>query len=1110
LILFGLLTLGAGDIPRYSAQVASWPASRGADAFKRADASCYVVKREGFYTMRCGCEGPFAHALKTLLPRYKRRFPGAFLANCDLEAYRQRGSGVHSPDTKVNKQKKHRYALQILSYPLGKRSLLGKSEPAKGCYRVIRENFEAIRCGCYESYREAADRLDAAKKLYGSAFVTYCDEEAYAKSMGEEKRKNVMPSQAEKTDTASVVTGSDGDIPVDRELLERLYLSFIYSGDTTHALQTAELALRQSREGRVKWLKRAMEAARSLGKKEKELAYTKAYFEASRDPAALNRLIDDAMGKNQYEKAIMLMLERFRLGGGVQDIPAIVALYKKRGEPRIGRDLLFSAWKKSPDHREWLSDALQISMDMGDIQGAAEIVKAMEESGIRSMREAEQVAYYYFLKRDPEKSFQTLTTKSFALPADERERVAYDRKVSGLGWMLGHYKKAAEASYRLIQSGYGNKNDYYRVIAVYQELDKKRAFDMALEALRRWETKNYFFTAVSLALQLHDDKRLGKVFEELDSRLLAELNREANYHIVWGGYLLRTGRLREAAYHLRKAYEIAPDDVNVVTALLWFYLDNKMDRPLAALLQRLEAGSVNPAYYPALVAAHMRLQQSDRARFFMRKLYRDKPVDDDARANIAYLFQAQMRQALYRKEMKRLFAVLSKRVAENPALWRDALFLDAYLRAGSGFLEAKRYRRLLERGRKVLGEARYKELSLLWDLQQGAYEKAAEKYRSWGKREPWIALSLAMHFGDRADIERLLYRYETVLPVRDRVEAARMTGQIAKAQTLAFKGLQDNAWDYLLYYQRSQLMESESDRATVEGSWSDRESINRQTWRVRNRTALPGGYRLSERAWYAKNESPGPYMREIPMEQWGADVELSSRYERGEIRAGAGIRKGMREYGTGSLEADWQLAERWQAHAGYGYHVDTEDTTWLMLGGYVDRARLSLDYKLLNSTTLTAKGEFLDYRGQDGEAAGHGWKYGISAFRVWRTGYPDIQFSFYAERGEFGGDKTPDGVLRDLMVYPGPAGPTDYWVIGGGAYVGYLNKNGLVRLWRPYFGIMPYYDFETQTGSAGAEVGVGGSFWQQDHLNLGVRYTPGLYRGQEDILTFSMWYRLLY
>ncbi len=1065
--------------------------------------------------MRCGCEGPFNEALKRLLPRYKKRFEGAFLANCDVHAYENRHHAFKKEKPQAVESKR-KYAIQILSFPLGKGSLLGRLQPKKGCYRVVRESFEAIRCGCFDQYKEA-------KQAYGTAFITFCDEKAFAQSVQSQddhvtsvtldaeapkpvSQEAVTPSMPKKQKTPSQTVKKD---LLDNDLLDRLYESFIYTGDALHALQTAELALRQGK-GRRKWLKRAMETAEMVGDEQKVLHYTQAYFHSSHDKSVLNRLIDHAMGNYHYEQALYLLSERYRLGGDEKDIPAIVSLYEKVGEPEKARDLLYKAWKRNPQRRKWLEDALQISLDMGDIDGAKPLVRILQKQGIRNIKEAEQVAYFYFLNRKPQKAFSILTRHNLQPPVIERGGADYYRKISGLGWMLGYYKKAADASYRLIKAGLADKNDYFRVIAVYQNSDKEKAFETALDGLRKWHEKSYFYTAAALAMDMQDDQRMRLVFEALNEPLKKILKDEADYHILLGGYLMRTGRQNEALKELQTAYTLAPESTQVMTALMWFYLDNKMDDPLRRLLQKIEADGADPALYPVLIAAHMRLQQSDRARFYMHRLYKDKTLNGDERANLAYLYQAQMRMALFKKEMGRLFETLSREAKKNPKLLENGEFWDAYLRSAMEFVGARRYRALLKKAKPYLKPDRYKEIVLLWDLRRAEYERAREEYRAWEKIEPWIALSLAMHFGDQDAVERLLYRYDAVLPIRDRVEAARMTGQIAMAQTLAFEGLEANERDYLLYYQREQLLKSESDGLSVGASLSSRDSLARRKVEITNRNALPGGFWLSERLWYAQNDKPGKYIRHMPDSQWGADATITARYDRGKVSATAGARDGMASYATAGVEGEWQVSDRWRLGGGYHFREDTEDTTWLMLGGYANRAEIRADYKWLNSTSVGLRIQRLDYKGQDGEDAGKGWKYGASLFRVWRTGYPDIQFSLYAEKGDFEQNGVAEGVLRSLMVLPASAAPSDYSIVGGGVYVGYLNRNDYVRSWRPFAGVMPYYDYESQTGSAGAEIGVGGSLLQQDHLNISLRYTPALYRGQEDIVTLYMLYRLMY
>ncbi|WP_300368092.1 tetratricopeptide repeat protein, partial [Hydrogenimonas sp.] len=664
-----------------------------------------------------------------------------------------------------------------------------------------------------------------------------------------------------------------------------MYESFVYSGDLVNAQKSIELALRRYPENR-KWLERAAKVALWRGESEAAIRYLKKLYRMTKDAKYRDRLIRYALEDYQYEAALPLVLERYRQTHQEKDLETLSFLYEQVGEPEKARDLLIDAWKAHPDDRQRLLDALQISLNMGDVATAGKIVEKLEKVGIETSRGAELLSYYYLITRRPVRAYDVLITLRHAHPDAEIDSVAYDRKISDLGWLVGRYDTAAEASLRLIRMDKANEEDYDRVILEYGKKNPKVAFESAKKALKRFGTKRYFYIAAYLTLVMHDDRELGVLLE--DAKRLPfgmELLREPTYHLILAGYLQRMGSVEKALVHLKKAYSLDPENLETIAQLLWAYHDMQRDRELEKLLHDIEKkGEPSRELLPAIVAAHMQLQQSDRARFYMKKMEKfQKNKGKEEAASEAYLFQLQGRLELYKRQIVRLYYSLSKEAAADPSLWRDDHFLDMWLRTAMEVLNADRFETELEKARPYLTKREYEDIETLWLLRNRAYEEADIHIREMVRVEPWMVLSVALGNNDLTLMQKTLHRYSTILPIRDRVDAARLTGSIPLAQTLAFIGSEENERDYLLYYQREQLMRAESDRFRFDNRYQIRKTLDRYRMDFKNRNKLPNSWILRERFQIASNRNPSGNLQNVPDSQQGADLLLTKRFDRGSV-----------------------------------------------------------------------------------------------------------------------------------------------------------------------------------------------------------------------------------
>ena len=933
----------------------------------------------------------------------------------------------------------------------------------------------------------------------GSVLCGCLDDEKAARTLARKLHGTIRPGK-KKTPSAA---------PTDEEL-KLMVQTFIYQSDLRHAYQVAQLALKRHPDS-LYWHRKAAQICQWSGRNAEAIRHRLFLYRHDPSPALRNTIIRQSLDTRQYSAAAPLVKDRMFEHPSPETIRTFLRTWERAGRPIRAARTLETLYRKHPQYPEALVQALRLYLGTGRLDDARRVVRALHDAHIDTPLSLELRARYYYIRHDLPRSYRLLRE------AAKRRKHPSDtllRSLSDLGWYLGQRRSAGEASRILLERNKGLHRDYERILTAFPR--SSVALATARKAWKRFGTVNDFYTYAYLALEQKKGKELLREIERIRKKpaLWRSLEKDPLFYLIRAQAERQTGRYRAAVRSLEEARRRDPDNPEILAALLWTLRESRQDRELERLLRELSRrDSLPQSLWLPMASGYFTLQRVDRSADYLRKLLRREPDNLDLHLLAAYIDQARNEHAAALKEMRFVYQRLEKRKKAHPALMRQPAFLERYLQSALFCVGADRYRAILRASRPYLSPERYRIYALSWALHLDANAWAERLRQQMRRPEPWQRMSLALRRDDTYRMRRLLYRYYRDLPLRDRVLAAQKSGELEWAHYLAFRGLEHNRQDELLYDQMRQSAMKIADRIEAESAFRRRgEDLDRPFLHLKGRHSFGGPYRWGVEATLASNRlrSSETY-RSLPATDAAFSLSFQRLFDRGEIHAGLGIRNEMESFATADIGLSWQFHNRWELRLDGYWHDEADETTSLLLGGYRNGLSGRLSYRLLPSTTLSALLEGWEYRGQDDTRLGEGIHWLLRADRQFRIGYPDLSAALTLEGGDYSERSGPHGTIDSLLRDPRTRLlPDDDTVLGLTFGYGMQNAVAYTRVWRPFAEFSAYYSLRKKDPSLGFSGGIGGELFNQDHLVLGVDYGQELLGTRETTFTFYLRYTLLY
>ncbi len=1000
-----------------------------------------------------------------------------------------------------HKSEKNSELLQKKSYPVSCKVMeIGKSL--------------TVRCGCYERFAEAKS-AKVNLSSYRDAKVVTTYKYRFDNQMTTAPAEDKILHLAKLTHVEKKRRGNIDTKPVsqkDQEL--RLMLQvFLYKGDLKNGYKVASLGYKEYPNSYY-WNQKMAEVCKWTNRSARSMKHLRFVYDMKRDPKIEKELIDYGASAYQYEEIEPLVVNRAIAEPTEKNIDLMILVYKRVGEPEEVVKVLQAQYEKNPSNVFLLTKALELSLEMGDMELAKKYVDLIEKHKPYSKVDALLIARYYYVTHDVPKSYASLLSVKKEEKISKKNLEKYYQLKSDLGWYLQKNLEAAEASRELLDINASRLNDYERINYVYQKKQPKLALEASRRAFKEYGLSYLFYTYANGAITNNQYDNLNIFVQDID----ASSNKIKGESLFW--------LLKAKLYHhyhkndleksaLIKAYELDSGNFQIKQELLWSYMEAKDYQSIRTILSDMsESDRLSLSDYFTLANAYFFIHDVNHASYYTQELLaHNYPSTKSLEFKFlqAYIYQVQGKESSFKKSMKDIVSFLSIKALENPSLKHQNRFLSNYLRAAMYTLNSDKFEKKLKKAQPFLSLENYEDIAYSWAIQNKAYDKSFKIYYKMKKRELWTDFSNALVSQDTTETSNMLALYLQSISSGDAAQAAQSDGQISLAQSITFEELYHNSESGVAYIQHLDLSKKRSDKLDITTSYYNRNPLLQEYTTLSNSTYLRDGYYLNIGVDYYLNKSLNKTLLiGVPDKKVMAKVGLKKLYDRGEISLYTSYHKSMLSYMEYSVSAEYRLLSSLRAGTTIGKNMDAIESTQLLLGAKKDMLNLHLSWNILNSTTIDLLHEFNSYISQDEVNLGEGVYDRISVTKQIRNGYPDMSIGTFYDRGQYNETTGSRGVIDNLQNTINKVLPQDFYNVGLNFSYGMANRNAYTRVWRPYFEFSPYYNSETDNYTYGLNVGYGGKIWHQDHLVLGGSYTDSVNGVGGSIFELFLNYQFLY
>ena len=964
------------------------------------------------------------------------------------------------------------YTIQLMSVAntIQHKTLLSKNTYPQECLIMDIANTTTIRCGCYETYQTAKKQLPRYQKKYKNSYIAT----SYKFRFTSQTKYHKKP------------------INDDEEEELRLMLQiFLYTNDLENAYKTALIGYKKNPTSYY-WNQKMAEITKWTGRRQETMKYLKFMYLKTHDPKLGQEIVNNGLTDYQFKAIADLVLHQAKTNPSKKNIQRMIYVYSQLGELQKAAHTLHTLYKKNPNKIEYLTQELQIYIDTGDLTKAGTIVEEVQKKKLFNTKNVKLLAYYYYLKKNIEKSYSLLQAIDYHNHYD-KELFAM---LSDLGWYLQKYLQAAQASKTLITKGDGRLEDYERVIYAYQTKDRQLAMRIALEAYKKLHLSYLFYTFAQHAIKHKDYSMLMQTMQAIEAEK-TPIVLEANYWLIKAQVYFHVNKIEASEYALQKALALSHNSIQIALSAIDIYLKLNLYKKATYVVQNItKQQDLSPVLYFIIASIYNALHNENRASFYVEKLVRQNnplTLTKNFKFLQAELYRAQFRQAESLTKIKEILLLLDKEVKENPKILLTDEYLYDYLRAQLYLMRADAFEKKLNQVKKYLSKTHYDDINYAWAVKIGANEKAHKIYMATQNKAMWLKLSNALAQQDHTEIENLLLLYLTSMPKNDATYAAQNDGQISLAQSLTFNSLNTNKYNQTAYINMRNIAKRHSDLLTTKTSYYNRNPLLRKYIEIKNTLYIDNGtYFLTNFNYYINASIDENIIINPPGSSPYLSIGLKKEFNKGNIFFLSGYAKSMRSYYFFKTEGEYILNKYVTLYASAAKNIKSDESIKLLLGGKKDILSFGFLYTLRNSTTLDVIYTKSSYRSEDNINLGNGNYLNASLSYQIRNGYPDMRIGVFSNFATYHENSGSKGIIDNLQHDTSNILPNNFYNIGANFSYGMQNSKIYTRVWRPYFELSSYYDSKLDAFSYGFSGGYGGKIFTQDHMVVGANYSSGV------------------
>ncbi|MFN3977016.1 MAG: tetratricopeptide repeat protein [Sulfurihydrogenibium azorense] len=884
----------------------------------------------------------------------------------------------------------------------------------------------------------------------------------------------------------------------DNELLKLLVQTFLGNQDLENAYEVAKKAA-ELYPNDPYWLKMLGQIAIWNKKPEEGLqAYLK-LFQLTKDESVKKDLVNLAIAVNRFDIAKQLIEEDIK-SGKYRDFKNIYYIYYNAGDIKELISILKELYNKEKD-KEILYNLVFLLYNYGDVKDALQYGKILIENHSPNLRDVLLYSNILYSNRRFQESYKVL--KSFLDKIsggdDENLKVEYLETLSNLAWALKDFDTSVYASTKLYQMNKASLQDFIRLYTYYfYKQNYKLSQKFAYEGYEKYKAQILLEGYIESLFRLKDYKKIVDFVEK-------EKIQPSQSILVFSRYinsLLKIGE-KEKVLNLVSTVLDKNFSPTILSELIYTAIDTS-DQNLAKYLVRKYSKYEN-YLRKEFGFLYLFLQNGKKALHLLSNLRESKNLSELVLfADVLNLY-GKFEQSLYLKY--KIYKYLHKKI--NSGNYTDEE-LENYLKVAMEFTNSRKFNEMLEIAKAKLHPDVYQDIYLSYQFMlenQNKVEFLMRKHRY--SLRPWMKLNLALWMDDSYWQQKLLEDYIDVLPIRDRVEALRRTGEVKKATEYSYKGLEENPDDYLLYKQQRDLIVENVSKFESKVSYTERGNVDA----FEEDIYLDKYITENVKVFIKYSNSDIQKLASGLINTSGRkdfSIGLQKTFDNGKLTISIGVLDTVNSNPYIDIDYTQYIYNRLNLGSRVGFNLPADDTLYLLYGGMKNRFGLSLTYNFNNRLSYFINPSYNQYYSSDKVKIGTSFNIYEELYYKLRVGYPDYTFRLYTSHGIYNEKDGYKGSIEKISLYPNPKVlPSTYNQIGVGFLFGYENDNSYVRVFRPFLSVDLSYNDVTGVGY-GFGGGFGGTIFRQDNLSVGFNYFKGFKGTTDKYFNTYIKYRLYY
>jgi hypothetical protein len=865
----------------------------------------------------------------------------------------------------------------------------------------------------------------------------------------------------------------------DSEELKLLFKTFVYKQNLKSALKIAKIGLKKNPNSYY-WNENIANVLNWLGKSKESLPYLqKAYH--IRHSAKLKKKILKLMILSGDPNILIPILEkRLKKRFNIKDFKELLALYYKIDDKKKIIKLIDNNYKYIKNNKKYIKIALQLALDMNDVQTAQKFIKLLEYTRY-SIDEANLIASYYFKLGNIKKAFEVLINTPIKKYSQKESLITYYKNISDLGWYLKEKKISANASLKLINLGINREVDYIRVADVYKKDDDEWIKNIYL----KFKKPNLFFKYAYTALKNKKYLELEHFMNSIKDKNI--INNIQYYYIKLELYkaLKEKDKVKKI---LVKILKYSPDDENVIKSLIWTFMNNKDVYDLKTIMLRYNNPTKN--LYFEYASAYLFLKNIDLAsKYAMKIINFNLPIknSDDFKFLLAYIYKAQLKNGAYKQIIYNLYYKYLRELNQNFSNMRNPKFAYTYLRLAFQVLSRDQFLYLLKKYGNFLNEDDYEELYYSY-LSKYSISAATLFLRYMRKKKLWMMFNAAINSNNEEQLYYLLNTYLYVLSRGDVIVQLKKRGDIARVQTLNFNSFARNTFNENMYNQHRDLSKKRTNLFESKISYISYDDLTQKETFIKDRRYFHNGFYYTLKAYKSYNKNKNEELFKETPNVTSCSLAVEKKFKRYKNKTTISLNKNKTSFVGIDIDNKYRLSNRVNLGLKLSKNGITKDDTILFLSGKKDYIRPMFQFNILPSLYFISNYTLARYSSSDDQYFGYGKMLNTSLSKIFTDEYPNITATLFFRSGKFS-TSLSKGSAKEILneeasVLPGPF--RQY-----GITLNYGNDDIYTGIWRKFFNTSLIYSAIDENFAYSLNFGYAGRFLYKDHLTMGINFSSG-------------------